>query len=198
MLSNNKNIIVGECSNLFAVSPLRFLSQIYMSVIASEAKQSVIFKRLLRFARNDVFYVVSFSRRFIIIFLFLSNNFFASGFTPGDSSKIKYDINDSRNPHCPCHQYQKQADDEYARMQNKEKIETNISSENEVNEKEKKYAEGNKSQMTDRNFGKQNIFINLFGFHYKKKKFDKRNEKRRGHRLMKHKISDKLSRCFHF
>lgn len=30
-----------------------------------------------------------------------------------DSLKTKYDINDPRNPNCPCHKYQKLADDEY-------------------------------------------------------------------------------------
>jgi hypothetical protein len=30
-----------------------------------------------------------------------------------DSLKSKYDINDPRNPKCPCHKYQKLADEEY-------------------------------------------------------------------------------------
>lgn len=30
-----------------------------------------------------------------------------------DSLKSRYDINDPRNPNCPCHQYQKLADEEY-------------------------------------------------------------------------------------
>ncbi len=33
-----------------------------------------------------------------------------------DSTKTKYDINDPRNPNCPCHQYQKIADEEYQRQ----------------------------------------------------------------------------------
>lgn len=37
-----------------------------------------------------------------------------------DSSKTKYDINDPRNPHCPCHKYQKLADDEYRKLKEKE------------------------------------------------------------------------------
>jgi hypothetical protein len=33
---------------------------------------------------------------------------------PGkDSLKTKFDLNDPRNPDCPCHKYQKQADKEY-------------------------------------------------------------------------------------
>jgi hypothetical protein len=37
---------------------------------------------------------------------------------PKDSTKQKYDLNDPRNPDCPCHKYQKLAEDEY---KNKEK-----------------------------------------------------------------------------
>lgn len=33
----------------------------------------------------------------------------------------QYDINDPRNPNCPCHKMQKQADEEYALLMNKEK-----------------------------------------------------------------------------
>lgn len=33
-----------------------------------------------------------------------------------DSIKTKYDINDPRNPNCPCHQYQKIADEEYQKQ----------------------------------------------------------------------------------
>jgi hypothetical protein len=29
----------------------------------------------------------------------------------------QYDINDPRNPHCPCHKYQKIADEEFAKLQ---------------------------------------------------------------------------------
>jgi|SRR6218665_1242605 len=32
------------------------------------------------------------------------------------SAQSQYDINDPRNPDCPCHKYQQQAEDEYARM----------------------------------------------------------------------------------
>ncbi|MDP2385068.1 MAG: hypothetical protein Q8M29_01735 [Bacteroidota bacterium] len=33
-----------------------------------------------------------------------------------DSTKTKYDINDPRNPNCPCHKYQKIADEEYQKQ----------------------------------------------------------------------------------
>ena len=32
------------------------------------------------------------------------------------SAQPQYDINDPRNPDCPCHKYQQQAEEEYARM----------------------------------------------------------------------------------
>jgi hypothetical protein len=31
-------------------------------------------------------------------------------------AQATFDINDPRNPHCPCHKYQKLADDEYKRL----------------------------------------------------------------------------------
>jgi hypothetical protein len=33
-------------------------------------------------------------------------------------SQNKYDLNDPRNPDCPCHQYQKMADEAYKQLQN--------------------------------------------------------------------------------
>lgn len=63
-------------------------------------------------------------------FLFLSFLFFVlfsvglnASITNKDSLKSKYDINDPRNPNCPCHKYQKIADEEYdkwLRQQSKE------------------------------------------------------------------------------
>ncbi|MDQ3047236.1 MAG: hypothetical protein M3R27_06780 [Bacteroidota bacterium] len=34
-----------------------------------------------------------------------------------DTTKSKYALNDPRNPDCPCHQYQRMADEEYRRNQ---------------------------------------------------------------------------------
>ena len=33
-----------------------------------------------------------------------------------------FDLNDPRNPNCPCHKYQKMADDEFIKLQKKNKI----------------------------------------------------------------------------
>ena len=50
-------------------------------------------------------------RRGIVPFLFVL--FFSFQLSAQDS---KYDINDPRNPNCPCHKYQKLADEEYKKM----------------------------------------------------------------------------------
>lgn len=75
---------MGECSNLFTVSPLRFLIVVLFVIMSLRAQ-----------SRSGIN-------------------------TPGDSSKIKYDINDPRNPLCPCHEYQKKADEEFAQLQKRQ------------------------------------------------------------------------------
>jgi hypothetical protein len=53
----------------------------------------------------------------VVLFIF----FFKSSFSRESDDTTKkavstYDINDPRNPDCPCHKYQKLADEEYARL----------------------------------------------------------------------------------
>jgi hypothetical protein len=38
---------------------------------------------------------------------------------PRDTTKQQYALNDPRNPDCPCHKYQKLAENEYAELLNK-------------------------------------------------------------------------------
>lgn len=85
------------------------------NVIPSVTKQSLNTGRLLRYTRNDVLLLLIFC-----LTLSLLGQSRSGITTPGDSTKNKYDINDSRNPHCPCHQYQKLADKEYDKLQKKE------------------------------------------------------------------------------
>lgn len=59
-------------------------------------------KIVLRYDRN---------RKNALLFLFLL--FLSFSFSAQTSS---YDINDPRNPNCPCHKYQKLADEEYAKL----------------------------------------------------------------------------------
>ena len=105
--------------------------------------------------------------------------------SPGDSTKNKYDINDPRNPHCLCHQYQQLADEEYAKLQSSEKSKMINSLNGEL-------------KNPDKNLGKQKVSVNSFWFYHKKRKFSRKNQRAIGKRIMKHKISDELSRCFHF
>jgi hypothetical protein len=42
------------------------------------------------------------------------------------SAQEKFDINDPRNPDCPCHKLQKQAEEEYAQLMNGKKEDLNL------------------------------------------------------------------------
>src|SRR5438094_2799694 len=97
----------------------------FRTVIASEAKQSHHIVRSLPCSGFFFKLVLCFT---IVLLPQIS---FAVNISPGDSSKNKYDINDPRNPQCPCHKYQKQADDEFKQFQKKEnKDEGNVISNN--------------------------------------------------------------------
>lgn len=50
---------------------------------------------------------------FLLLFFFYSLSLNAT--TDTAKTKSQYDINDPRNPDCPCHKYQKQAEEEFAR-----------------------------------------------------------------------------------
>ena len=56
-------------------------------------------------------------KNFIIIIslLFLNKKINALAFN-NDSLKTKYELNDPRNPNCPCHKYQKLAEKEFKKM----------------------------------------------------------------------------------
>jgi len=53
------------------------------------------------------------------IFLFL---LFSCSIVAQENNGTQYDINDPRNPNCPCHKYQQAADEEYQRELNKQKV----------------------------------------------------------------------------
>ena len=50
----------------------------------------------------------------LFLFFYLSNSY-GVNLCYEDSSKKSFDLNDPRNPQCPCHKYQKLADEEEAR-----------------------------------------------------------------------------------
>ena len=54
------------------------------------------------------------SLRFIFLF------FLFSQFSVAQNTMMQYDINDPRNPICPCHKLQKQAEEEHAQQKNKQ------------------------------------------------------------------------------
>ena len=55
---------------------------------------------------------------FLVCFLFLQDVILCG---PKDSLTQVYEISDPRNPHCPCHKYQKKAEKEFVKATKKEK-----------------------------------------------------------------------------
>jgi hypothetical protein len=93
-----------------------------------------------------------------------------------DSTKNKFSINDPRNPDCPCHKYQKEADKEYAQLLQK-------SDEHKLN------AEATSNTFSNTKKIKPGYSFKLF-FGAKKNRKSKMVKKKY--------FRDKLSRCFHF
>lgn len=99
----------------------------------------------------------------------------APGGAETDSTK-KYALNDPRNPNCPCHQYQQQADREYAKVlqaagENKGQVELNA-----------KKISGQKAGKRTRNWRRT-----------------RHGDKNHKTKIAKRKcFRDRLSRCFHF
>jgi hypothetical protein len=56
---------------------------------------------------------------FVVCLLLSANAQAGNGTTGSDTTKQKYALNDPRNPDCPCHKLQKQAEDEYKALQKK-------------------------------------------------------------------------------
>lgn len=51
-----------------------------------------------------------------IFFIFLFSSSICFAITDTTKTNKKYELNDPRNPDCPCHKLQKQADDEFATL----------------------------------------------------------------------------------
>lgn len=58
-------------------------------------------------------------RRLLGLLFFL---FTQISFSQSNNDKQVFDLNDPRNPDCPCHKYQKMADDEFEQLQKKKKL----------------------------------------------------------------------------
>lgn len=65
--------------------------------------------------------------RLFILFFLLSSNTFAQNI-----QNQEYDINDPRNPNCPCHKLQQMADDEYNKIQNDNNRQNNLNIQNQL------------------------------------------------------------------
>jgi len=57
--------------------------------------------------------------RFLGLLFFLFTHI---SFSQSNNDKLGFDLNDPRNPDCPCHKYQKMADDEFELLQKKKKL----------------------------------------------------------------------------
>lgn len=104
-------------------------------------------------------------RLFILFFLFSSNAF------GQNIQNQEYDINDPRNPNCPCHKLQKLADDEYQRIQNNDNNEqqqfrgnfNNLNPSDNSNNNKNVFAQNiSNLNISDNNRGNQNKFLQNF------------------------------------
>ncbi len=69
-------------------------------------------KKQIAFSEHSKEICSSCSLRFIFLFSFLIQLSFAQ------NTNVQYDINDPRNPDCPCHKLQKQAEEEFEQQKN--------------------------------------------------------------------------------
>ena len=142
-----------------------------------------------------------------------------------DTTKNKYDLNDPRNPNCPCHKHQQQAENEYRQLQNQ----ANFSNVNKFVNDNNPGDEFDGNDADGFGFGKVNLKLGKISFSHSKRLrspgLDTSNDKKSKtsgifreiyafravrmkfpaskahtvkHRKIKGRFSDKLSRCFHF
>lgn len=126
----------------------------------------------------------------IIIFILICFQFsFANAIVKEDSLKSRFDMNDPRNPNCPCHKYQKLADEEYRKLLGKE---IKSDRENHKNNFNNSLAGGSDLNSTNKTGSKK--FRSLkWGhgfFDHKKKKSSKRRKTRR--------LRRGNTSCYHF
>jgi len=98
---------------------------------------------------------------FLLVGLFQFNLYYSQ-------NQEKYDINDPRNPNCPCHKYQKIADEEYKTLLasvNKNKQSVIVTN----NKSEKEASEKTNNSLTEKDKIKKENRAKLL-FHKKRKK----------------------------
>jgi len=125
----------------------------------------------------------------IIFFILLCCSFcFANALVLKDDS-LKFDITDPRNPKCPCHKYQKLADEEYRKLLGREiKINTDNTNSNYTNTFSGNNEVNSKNTIGTKKFRSKKWTHSFFNF--KKKKSAK---KRRVRRLRRDNTT-----CYHF
>lgn len=69
---------------------------------------------------------------------------------PVNTINQEYDLNDPRNPNCPCHKYQKMADDEFKKLQKKDKSNHSEKIADKENRQNKISQKKNKSNLSEK------------------------------------------------
>lgn len=114
---------------------------------------------------------------------------FANAIVKEDSLKSRFDLNDPRNPQCPCHKYQKLADEEYRKLLGKEIKPHGVNNKNNFNNSLAGGSDLNSKNKTGTKKFRSGKWAHGF-FDLKKKKSSKRRKTRRLRR-------DNTS-CYHF
>jgi hypothetical protein len=127
----------------------------------------------------------------VLVFVFLGIHGKAS-INGGDTSRTSYPINDPRNPNCPCHLYQKIADDEYRQLLNRTDQSNSTSILAETNHHEMGSETKSNAKRSSR-YGSQ-FKIKFTSFHNKKVNTKRKAKKHR--KLIKR--NNTIDRCFNF
>lgn len=127
----------------------------------------------------------------IILILFIISYYSKATRFNNDSLKNKYELNDPRNPNCPCHKYQKLANEEFKKLNQNN---TNAITNSKFNTKQVLSASSSNPLIKKKNFKNitllhhKNKAYKIFNFnkgHRGKKKYFLRNNKN-------------VSSCFHW
>ncbi|CAN5358335.1 hypothetical protein BH09BAC5_BH09BAC5_02200 [soil metagenome] len=135
---------------------------------------------------------------FILLFAPKTSSACTNGISP-DTNIVKYDLNDPRNPDCPCHAAQKLADEEYQRSLAKNDI--NPSNNNPVENDEQKIdnANVNSTSTTTSGGGNSKHYSRTASQLKRISKWSKRIKRKIGKRHNGTKKGNhRLANCFHF
>jgi hypothetical protein len=149
---------------------------------------------------------ISFATALIVLFLFAHSHVKACtcaiAATP-DTNIVKYELNDPRNPDCPCHAAQKKADEEYAKLQqqnnpdNNNPADHNPADNTDVNKNNNANVNSNSgstgSSGSEKHYSRSNKELKKMMKWTRKMKRQLRN-KNNGTKKGNH----RLSSCFHF